>query len=300
MNSETQNKTFGLDRGNLKMIALFCMALDHSGIAFLDPLMMRVIPGTYQSFLLSCAYYFLRLVGRLAFPIFCFFVVEGLKYTRSVFKYGLRMAFLAIVSEIPFDLVAKHKVFCWQSQNVFLTLLIGLIVIYNIDGIRKKFKINFVVKKIFIFFVALAGIIISEDLYTDYGSIGVLTIVAIYLLGEKEYALTIIINIIAQFIRYGVDSYKYMPFMLFMMFLITGTAFLFVCLLIRDDNCRKMYGAGVVLTSFNVLEISALVNVALIKLYNGQKGRKIGWLFYIFYPAHLALYAGLMKLFGLF
>ena len=91
----------------LKMIAIISMLTDHVGcILFPDELIFRAI-------------------GRIAFPIFCFLVVEGFFHTRNTWNYLMRLCIFAILSEIPFDLAFFGKVFYLQKQNVFMTLALG-------------------------------------------------------------------------------------------------------------------------------------------------------------------------------
>ena len=142
MNESLKNSKYGLNRGNLKMIALFCMALDHIAAIVLTAWQNTLIKDTplyiFDNFLII----FLRLIGRLAFPIFCFFIVEGLIHTRNVYKYAFRLLLLALLSEIPFDLAHTAKFIDFNDQNVFWTLFLGLAAIYCIEGLYRKFKLK--------------------------------------------------------------------------------------------------------------------------------------------------------------
>ena len=69
----------------------------------------------------------LRVIGRFAFPIFAFLLVQGFLYTRSVPRYLARLTAFALISELPFDLATGD---CWYDpghQNVFFTLATGLV-----------------------------------------------------------------------------------------------------------------------------------------------------------------------------
>ena len=75
-----------------------------------------------------CAGYELRIIGRIAFPIYCFLLAEGIKYTKSPKRYGMRLLIGAVISEIAFDLLPSHKPI-WMYQSVMVTLLLGFLMI---------------------------------------------------------------------------------------------------------------------------------------------------------------------------
>lgn len=96
------------------------MLLDHIGAIFYAD-----IPGWL--------YITLRLTGRMAMPVFCFLIAEGLLHTKNIRRYLLRMLIFALVSEIPFDLAFEKSLWAWSSQNVFFTLFLGLLAIAAFD-----------------------------------------------------------------------------------------------------------------------------------------------------------------------
>ena len=102
----------GINTFTLKMIAIVAMLIDHVG-AVLFP-----------------QYRILRYIGRIAFPIFAYTLVEGFIYTHDIMKYMMRMGILALISEIPFDLALTGKVLEFGHQNVFFTLFLGLLMLY--------------------------------------------------------------------------------------------------------------------------------------------------------------------------
>lgn len=99
----------------LRLLALLSMLADHTGLA----LFPRV--GVF------------RCVGRLAFPLYCFLLVQGYIHTHNVRAYARRLLLLAILSEIPFDLLIFGRVSCTVEQNVLFSLLLGLAAVWVVD-----------------------------------------------------------------------------------------------------------------------------------------------------------------------
>ena len=90
----------------LKITALITMIIDHYGAIFQGNIIIY------------------RIIGRLAFPIYCFLLVEGYTHTSNIKKYASRLIAFAIISEIPFDLAFFGKI-GFEHQNIFFTLFIG-------------------------------------------------------------------------------------------------------------------------------------------------------------------------------
>ncbi len=98
----------------LKCIAVFTMLIDHIGI---------MLAGTGVNMVV---YSILRCVGRLAFPLFCFLLVEGFVHTRSCGKYILRIFLFAILSEIPYDLLNFGNFINLTHNNILFTFTIAI------------------------------------------------------------------------------------------------------------------------------------------------------------------------------
>lgn len=168
MNNE-QN-AWGISGAGLKWIAIITMLIDHIGAVFA----LEII----QYFHSSLPYWILRGIGRLAFPIFCFLLVEGYVHTHNKIKYGIRLFLFAIVSEIPFDLAFQHNLLEWKNQNVFFTLTLGLPAIFVLEHLQKKPWLGRV--------LACGILLLAELFHTDYGGAGVLLIAGFYIFRDKE------------------------------------------------------------------------------------------------------------------
>ena len=133
-----------ISRTGLKGLAAASMVVDHVGVALLPQLWL------------------LRCVGRLAFPIYAFFLAQGFRYTKSLARYLARLAGFALLSEIPFDYMVYGQAFVWQGQNVMFTLTLALLALACLE------------KGGWWMAGAVACCLAAEALRTDYGSFGVL------------------------------------------------------------------------------------------------------------------------------
>ena len=77
----------------------------------------------------------LRMIGRLAMPIFSFCIAEGYAHTRDKNRYLLRMGIFALISEVPFDLAFEGKV-GFGHQNIMLTFFLSILALKIFDLIR--------------------------------------------------------------------------------------------------------------------------------------------------------------------
>ena len=105
----------------LKKIAMGTMFLDHGAVAVI------YLHGLYEYPFLGELGLAMRLIGRMAFPLYAFLLVQGFLYTGSRKKYAIRLGSFAVISEIPFNLVASGQVFNPGGQNTLFTLLAGLL-----------------------------------------------------------------------------------------------------------------------------------------------------------------------------
>lgn len=238
----------GISSSTLKLIAAFTMLIDHIGAAVLGRLLaqsgyLEIVYASDPNALaewsaeygvLLGVYQVMRMLGRLAFPIYCFLLVEGFQRTKNTKKYAFRLGIFALVSEIPFDLAFRGKLMDMGYQNIFLTLLVGLLVMMGMDAVSKIIK-NGPVRILLCGLALAAGCGLVELLHTDYGAIGVICILVIYLF--------------------------------------------------RNNKPAQM-AAGCASFAWELTAPLAFIPIA---FYNGERGLRLKYFFYAFYPVHLLL-----------
>ena len=156
-------KKLPLNSLHLKLLAAASMLIDHMG------------------FTLFPFAHWMRCVGRLAFPIFCFLIAEGCAHTRDKKRYAVRLLLFALLSELPFNLMCTGQWFSLQYQNVLWTLLLGALVCWAIDWAKTKPEMW---QRLPADTAIAVGFILGQWGNTDYGGWGVLLVLLFYLTRE--------------------------------------------------------------------------------------------------------------------
>ena len=155
----------------LKVIAVITMTIDHIG-AFLcyDRPWFQTELATIGDKTVT-PYIILRLIGRLAFPIFAFLITEGFLHTRNRKRYGISLLIFAFISEIPYSMLVAN------SHNIFFTLLLGYLGIYVYEYLKENRPVRLIV---------MIGLLAASFLTSEsYGAAGFGLILLIYALREK-------------------------------------------------------------------------------------------------------------------
>ncbi|MDD7267387.1 MAG: TraX family protein [Lachnospiraceae bacterium] len=240
-----QKITFNSRR--LKWLAMITMTIDHIGAFILEPLIPAAayisLPATifdltaiapswrpiYGLMLLT------RLIGRLAFPVFCFLLVQGFYHSRLPAAYALRLLIFALISEPFFDLANSDRFWNPSGQNVFFTLFFGLV---------------------------LLMILHLNKLPAGLRLIGALLPVLAVRLIDCDYGL------------YGL-----------------GLMVLFGCMtaepphLLTNNFLPRMW-----LCFYLFYQFTACFALPILSRYNGERGKRQGLGFYLYYPLHLLLF----------
>ena len=168
----------------LKWIAVITMLIDHSAkaILYLGYLKPRIpLQRGTSEYMLYQFYKVLRGIGRTAFPIYCFLLVQGFMYTRDRRKYAGRLFIFALISEIPFNLGLQGRLWYPAHQNVYFTLFLGIIMLWLWEVIGEKipdFRIALVMQAA----EAAALMYLANYFHTDYRHKGLILILVFYVL----------------------------------------------------------------------------------------------------------------------
>jgi len=251
----------GISGSVLKLVAVVTMLIDHVAAGILLPYLNTYTNSDIYFLGTICnrddivmLYVIMRRIGRIAFPIYCFLLVEGFSYTKNKWKYLKNLGIFAVISEIPFDTgvntdvkyagmnalyTIRHDAEFMDHQNVFFTLFFGLLMLILIEKFsadRTKKYLSF----FFVFVIAAATIFLN----TDYSVFGIILILIFYLCRKNR-----------------------------MMAVICG--YLFFALVLIDGE-----------------EAYSLPGFVLIMFYNNKRGfignnEFMKMFFYAFYPVHL-------------
>lgn len=121
-----------LSGAQLKYIAFLSMLIDHTNKALIYPILNEGILQHISNLF--------DIIGRIAFPLFAFFVVEGFFKTKNRKKYLTNLFVFAVISEVPFDMFLTSTFFNTRANNVLFTLALSLITIWIIDILKNKLE----------------------------------------------------------------------------------------------------------------------------------------------------------------
>lgn len=239
---ELMQRGRGLSGNALKLIACFFMVIDHVGVILLPQ------------------YYILRILGRIAFPIFAFMIAEGARHTRSRLRYFLTV----LVSAVTVQTVLYAFTHLLE-MSIFVTFSLSLPLIYALDFVKKTLIFGHssgkVALSIFVFvFAVLGAYFFCEVFSVDYGILGVMTpvVTSLFMMPKDappEY-----------------KRFDELP---------VHVAACGIALLLLS-------GMGRGIQSYSLLALPLLL------LYSGKRGKlHLKYFFYLFYPLHLVLIWGI-------
>lgn len=222
----------------LKIIAALSMLIDHIGVVLFPDVTI------------------LRIIGRLAFPIYAFMISEGCAYTKNRLRYFLTVFVLGAVCQIVYYLYDGST-----DMGILITFSLSIFVIYAMQYVKEiVFDAECGRIKQCIAFLMLCAVIavvylLNIHLDIDYGFAGCMTPV-----------------LASAFRKTRSDS--------------------LICFERLDNRIVHvlMLGIGLIIISFGsgAIQFYSLISIPLLMLYSGRRGKyKMKYFFYIFYPVHL-------------
>lgn len=229
----------------LKIIAIVSMLVDHAGAAF--------FPAIDE----------LRLLGRIAFPLFAWGVVVGAEYSRNIWRYALRLLVVGIIAQPCYMWGLNHK---WNEFNIFATLLLGLLAIAGIK--EKKWGSHI--------WAPILSILIACAIHVDYGWKGVLLILSLYAARKNKGALACVMIVFCLF--WSAGSYSISNFF--------GIRL--------PSRIPLMGNASDLITAIKRVQFWAILALPLMLVPMRFPVRLPKWIGYSAYPVHLLIY-GLIR-----
>lgn len=225
----------------LKLIALLFMIVDHTGAAF--------FPQCLE----------MRLLGRIAFPLYAWCLAVGAEYTRNIWKYALRLLIVGVISQPVYVFAMRHQ---WMEWNIFATLLLGLLGIAGVKTRRLGSQI----------WAPALAILISCAVDVDYGWKGVCFILLLYAVRGSRPALSAFMIAFCLYWGQGTITMRHFGSIPFP----TQVSFLPL--------------AGEMLSALARIQFYAVLALPLMAAPMRRGALRMpAWLGYALYPAHLAV-----------
>jgi len=264
----------GFDAYTLKMIAIIGMAMQHTAIV-----VGAVIP--------AALHFPLHFAGGLTFPIMAFFAVEGYRHTSNLKKYMGRIFIFGLISQIPFVLAftgtsmdklgLEANILFFFSLNIMFIIFIGLCLVVMYDRLKMRW----------LFWLLCVTILLLTILFS-WGFIGPLMILLYHII-KSDKARKIIGPILAGGYNIALGVVIGIVMVILM---ITGALDGLIDPKMLEMMDVEMTGAEMAKAMAGLLfPIGSFATIPLLLKYNGQKGKSMKYLFYIFYPAHLLILA---------
>lgn len=264
----------GLTLAKIKIIAYLTMLIDHIAECIYLPYLKLTMTGAEaQNDLL---YICMRIVGRMAFPLFCFMLIEGIRHSRSRRNYLVRLFVMAVVSEPCFDLALSGRLWDASSQNVCITLFIMAIMLILFERYERTIT-NILGRLCAIAATIIVAATCTYILKTDFNISGVIIVTAIYYLRPylvNYLDVAIVLSSIGIYLSYFVKYFIKYPSH-------------------RIDGIDWQWYINKAWT----LQMWVPLSLIIIRMYYGKKGRTLPKLFYYgFYPVHLLVLGIISKI----
>ena len=253
-----------LDAYKLKWIAIIGMFLNHAAMAFPEILPM------WLQFVMYAA-------GGFTFPIMAFFVVEGYKYTSNLKKYLLRIFLFGVIAQIPH--MIAFRLFT-SGPNIMFLIFLGLVLLILYDKIKIR---------VFFWLIFVVAIVFTAILGFDWWIIGPVIMVMYHAISKESVRRTLPAIVAGAFYVIMVGF----ALLSFQIAAAQGEQYL--------AEIEAMVGATRELMLPTIaFSVGCFIVAYMIRHFSGERGKRMKYFFYIFYPVHFIVLAIIAFAFGLF
>lgn len=184
-----RDRSSGLNTTGLRTWGMVFLILASAGKALLQNRLLDMTGGTdlmaaldaEGGMAIATAALILQVVEGLAIPVFCFLLVEGAVHTRNLNAYLLRVAGLAVLTEIPYNFAMAGTLFDLSSRNPVFAMALGLVLIWFYRRYEEKNAKNIAIKLL----VTVCAFLWANMLGIDHGSCCVILIATLWLFRSK-------------------------------------------------------------------------------------------------------------------
>ena len=263
------NKDRRMDAAFMKKIAIITMFIDHLTYSFLEVARNAEGQRIMNTFAFGKTLDEIgRGIGRLAFPVFCFFIVEGFLHTRNRWKYLVRLLIFAAVSQVPFCLLFFPNSEKRHADTIF-TLAAGYLLIWIVETVAKYCRVDKYLPSAHNREGRREGPVLKLPGPVDHEAVRLL--LALIPCAAAAYG-------ICRTVKWFGCDYSY-----------GGVICILILYLLYRVREISLLAAWAWLTYYNENELLAVTGFWLIWCYNGKRGKQNKYFFYLFYPGHLIL-----------
>ncbi|MGI6714205.1 MAG: TraX family protein [Bacilli bacterium] len=282
-----RNKWQILNSLALRIIAMAAMVIDHVAVLIVE----------FHLPIGSTAYVLMRIIGRIALPLFVFLALEGVRYTRNIKKYLLRLGVMFGVMGIISAIIEYGLRVSLPPRNIFIDLLSGVTLIYFLLHPRKK-NWFYLLPSIYLLTANMVSIFTNirypAFLLPDYGWFSLLLFLAYFLayfLARTYLEKSTGVKIATEQELTNNNSFQFLYVTLLSVFLLWVNLIWYIL-----DVTLPILTKMLALQSYSILAGFFLL------LYNGRSGYQARWLqcfYYAFYPLSLGVTALILFLISL-
>ena len=266
----------------LKIIGLITMVVDHIGAT---AMMLNKVGNSPRALFNYNIYYALRAIGRIAFPIYAFLIIEGILHSRKSWLYVIRLFIFSFIIDIGYGLftLITNNTFIYECSPI-TALALGASCIYFLNQQNKWLKPISLIPLIISILSALNYLPVNIE-YDLYGITLIILFYISYLLAK------VFINVLSKNTGLDkdllIDNYEFLAKKL-----ISALLFIIFALLIVFFNTSLLWNGTNLFINDAQFELYALLSLIPLTLYSGKRGYNATWFKYgnyLFFPLHIAL-----------